>query len=72
MSIKYLNQEEATKVDKDLMDPSQGFINEQLMELAGLSVAVAIYKTFPLETHPKVLVIAGPGNNGGTFPIFKI
>jgi NAD(P)H-hydrate epimerase len=40
-----------------------GFSLDQLMELAGLSVATATYKVFP--TQPKVLVIAGPGNNGG-------
>jgi len=37
-----------------------GFSLDQLMELAGLSVATATYKVFP--TQPKVLVIAGPGN----------
>jgi hypothetical protein len=33
--FKYLNQEEATKIDVDLMSPEQGFSNDQLMELAG-------------------------------------
>lgn len=54
------------------MDTSQGFINEQLMELAGLSVACAIYKTFSTETYPRVLLIAGPGNNGGNFKYYLI
>jgi len=35
----------------------------RLMELAGLSVAAAVAKVFP--SKHKVLVIAGPGNNGG-------
>lgn len=33
------------------------------MELAGLSVAQATYKSFPKQY--KVLVVVGPGNNGG-------
>ncbi|KAF1774828.1 YjeF N-terminal domain-containing protein [Phytophthora cactorum] len=43
------------------------------MELAGLSVAAAVRKQFPSTTEPtaatrgfkRVLVVAGPGNNGG-------
>lgn len=35
------------------------------MELAGLSVAQAVYKVHPIEKGPKILVLAGPGNNGG-------
>jgi len=39
----------------------------QLMELAGYSCAVAIAKAYPLKelSGGKVLVISGPGNNGG-------
>jgi NAD(P)H-hydrate epimerase len=33
------------------------------MELAGLSVAQATYKAFP--TQKRILVLVGPGNNGG-------
>ena len=42
-----------------------GFSVDQLMELAGLSVAQSIEAEFPPDTHKDVLVIAGPGNNGG-------
>jgi NAD(P)H-hydrate epimerase len=38
------------------------------MELAGLSVATAIAKTYPPqnnESNTSVLVCCGPGNNGG-------
>lgn len=40
-----------------------GFTLEQLMELAGLSVAQAIFNQRP--PPGKVLVLVGPGNNGG-------
>ncbi|GFU21435.1 NAD(P)H-hydrate epimerase [Nephila pilipes] len=64
---KYLSQEEAINIDRDLFNDYQ-FTIDQLMELAGLSVATAIAKTYPLEEMKKkgtVLVICGPGNNGG-------
>ncbi|KAJ3195620.1 NAD(P)H-hydrate epimerase [Irineochytrium annulatum] len=35
------------------------------MELAGLSCAQVVTKVYPASTHPRVLVVAGPGNNGG-------
>lgn len=34
----------------------------QLMELAGLACAQAVAKTYPVNTHPRVLVCCGPGN----------
>ncbi|PRP73125.1 apolipoprotein A-I-binding protein-like, partial [Planoprotostelium fungivorum] len=43
MTIKYLGQKEAQKIDEELMGP-YGFAIEQLMELAGLSVANAVTK----------------------------
>mmetsp|Transcript_120396 Transcript_120396/g.374876 ORF Transcript_120396/g.374876 Transcript_120396/m.374876 type:complete len:261 (-) Transcript_120396:60-842(-) len=61
----YLNQERAIQVDVDLMSPEGGFSIDQLMELAALSCASALAKEYPRETHPKVLIICGPGNNGG-------
>lgn len=35
------------------------------MELAGLSVAAAVYDAYPPATHRRVLCVCGPGNNGG-------
>lgn len=34
------------------------------MELAGLSIATAIAKEYPIE-RKKILICCGPGNNGG-------
>jgi len=62
--ITYLNAAQATAVDVELMG-TLGFSLDQLMELAGLSCAAAVAEAYPLETHPRVLVVAGPGNNGG-------
>jgi hypothetical protein len=39
-----------------------GFINDQFMELAGLSVAEAIHKTYSEKSHARVLIICGPGS----------
>lgn len=36
-----------------------GFSVDQLMELAGLSVAQAVHEQYPPTTHKKVLIIAG-------------
>ena len=45
------------------------FSIDQLMELAGLSVASVIVKEFPLtlddpHDNNQILIIVGPGNNG--------
>ncbi|KAI8052595.1 YjeF N-terminal domain-containing protein [Gilbertella persicaria] len=47
------------------MSSSGGFSIDQLMELAGLSVAQAVQKSFDNQKSPHVLVCVGPGNNGG-------
>ncbi len=57
-------QEDAAKIDEELMGPL-GFSVDQLMELAGLSVACSVYAEYPPHPHKRILVIAGPGNNGG-------
>uniref|UniRef100_A0A1A8D9P4 NAD(P)H-hydrate epimerase n=2 Tax=Nothobranchius kadleci TaxID=1051664 RepID=A0A1A8D9P4_NOTKA len=67
-TIKYLGQEEAQKVDEELFS-EYGFSVDQLMELAGLSCATAITRAYPLaslrKARPALLVVCGPGNNGG-------
>ena len=65
-SMKYLGQEEAQNIDQELFN-EYAFSVDQLMELAGLSVAVALAKSYPRESlsKPDVLVVSGPGNNGG-------
>jgi len=61
----FLNQERAIQVDVDLMSKEGGFSIDQLMELAGLSVASALAKEYPVSSHSRVLILCGPGNNGG-------
>lgn len=64
MSLKYLNQVEATNIDLELFNEYK-FSVDQLMEIAGLSCAHAIAKEFQATAKPEVLIVAGPGNNGG-------
>ena len=74
-----MGSEVAKQVDQELMGPLR-FSIYQLMELAGLSVAQATHHYIqtsilgPLKTpedlvntqkKPGILVICGPGNNGG-------
>ncbi|XP_062865317.1 NAD(P)H-hydrate epimerase isoform X2 [Trichomycterus rosablanca] len=67
-TIRYLGQEEAQRIDEELFS-EYSFSVDQLMELAGLSCATAITKAYPLQSllknPPRVLVVCGPGNNGG-------
>ena len=63
-SISFLDQENSIQLDVDLMQ-QPGFSLDQLMELAGLSVASAITKEYSVSDHKNVLIVAGPGNNGG-------
>ncbi|ODV58669.1 NADHX epimerase [Ascoidea rubescens DSM 1968] len=65
MSFRTISSKNAILLDKELMSTSVGFSLDQLMELAGLSVAESVYKSYPPKTHKKMLIIAGPGNNGG-------
>ncbi|RMX67177.1 hypothetical protein DD238_002398 [Peronospora effusa] len=44
---RYLGQREAQRFDEQLMSSRHGFSIDQLMELAGLSVAEAVGKEFP-------------------------
>lgn len=63
--VRHLGQDEAIKIDEELFNVYK-FSVDQLMELAGLSVASAIHRLYA-RSHisRRVLVIAGPGNNGG-------
>ncbi|RAH44389.1 NADHX epimerase [Aspergillus brunneoviolaceus CBS 621.78] len=64
MSLKALSSKDAASLDKDLMETG-GFSLDQLMELAGLSVSQAVYRIHPPSAGKNILVICGPGNNGG-------
>ncbi|KAI1943486.1 hypothetical protein LOZ66_000068 [Ophidiomyces ophidiicola] len=59
-----MTAQNAAALDKDLMDYG-AFSIDQLMELAGLSVSQAVYKVHPPSKGKHVLVVCGPGNNGG-------
>ncbi|EMR08373.1 YjeF family domain-containing protein [Pneumocystis murina B123] len=63
MVFQSLNRDLSCLVDKELF--LKGFSIDQLMELAGLSVSQVIYDVHPLEKGSRILVLAGPGNNGG-------
>ncbi|KAK4437157.1 Pyridoxine/pyridoxamine 5'-phosphate oxidase 1, chloroplastic [Sesamum alatum] len=63
-SISYLTQQQAAEID-DLLMGTLGFTIDQLMELAGLSVASAVAEVYKPSEYNRVLVICGPGNNGG-------
>lgn len=62
--MKFISAQEAADLDKRLMSEDSGWSIDQLMELAGLSVACALYR-LTNGSPSSVLVIAGPGNNGG-------
>ena len=60
--MQFIDQATAVAIDQTLFET---FSVDSLMELAGLSVAEATLKCFPPQTHKRVLIAAGPGNNGG-------
>ncbi|KAL3471373.1 YjeF N-terminal domain-containing protein [Aspergillus californicus] len=64
MSLKAISSKDAASLDKDLMEAG-GWSLDQLMELAGLSVSQAVYHVYPPNSGKNILVICGPGNNGG-------
>ncbi|XP_050671789.1 NAD(P)H-hydrate epimerase isoform X1 [Leptidea sinapis] len=63
-NLTYLSQQHAAELDQDLFNDYK-FSVDQLMELAGLSVATAVAKVFPASSYNSTLIVCGPGNNGG-------
>lgn len=61
---QFLSQREAAAIDEKLMS-KPGFSIDQLMELAGLSVASAVFEAYGRGESQRILVVCGPGNNGG-------
>jgi NAD(P)H-hydrate epimerase len=64
MALKTLSASSAAAFDKELMSTG-GFSIDQAMELAGLSVSQCIYRVHPPSRGPSILLVCGPGNNGG-------
>lgn len=59
-----LSQQEAKELDNWLMSPAGGaYTLQQLMELAGLTIALVIVKYYPNKKN--IFIATGPGNNGG-------
>jgi NAD(P)H-hydrate epimerase len=54
----YLNAKDAAALDAELMS-SPGFSLEQLMELAGLAVAEAVYSVAGEDGRKNVLLVCG-------------
>ncbi|WFD30635.1 NAD(P)H-hydrate epimerase [Malassezia sp. CBS 17886] len=65
MRVRFLTAAVAQQIDRDLMSPSGGFSIDQLMELAGLACAEAVFQSYPPSAHRSVLIACGPGNQGG-------
>lgn len=63
-NVKYLTQDEAINLDKELFD-EYAFSVDQLMDLAGLSVATAVARSYPPDRFDRPVICCGPGNNGG-------
>lgn len=71
-SFSYITSDKAKMIDAHLMDQNKGgFSLDQLMELAGLAVCHAAHDYITTElppsanARPRILVLCGPGNNGG-------
>ena len=61
---KFINASVAQAIDVKLME-KPGWTIDQLMELAGLSVAQDVYDFMKNGNGKRVLLVCGPGNNGG-------
>jgi NAD(P)H-hydrate epimerase len=70
-SISYIDAKTAQAIDEKLMNQN-GFSIDQLMELAGYSVANAVHDYYTgrygkenPKSNRRLLIYCGPGNNGG-------
>lgn len=63
--VSFINQVTAQKLDEDLMSEEVGFTLDILMELAGQSVANTVSFIDQEKKIKNVVVLVGPGNNGG-------
>ena len=66
-NIPYINAEISALVDKELMG-TYGYSIDQLMEIAGLTVAKVVNQEYVLKSKQnnlKIITLCGPGNNGG-------
>lgn len=59
-----LGQSDAAELDNALFFDYEYSI-DQLMEVAGLCVAQSIARSYPLSNSSRILLVCGPGNNGG-------
>ncbi|THV85349.1 apolipo protein A-I binding protein-like protein [Aureobasidium pullulans] len=64
MALRTLGPKAAAALDQELMSTG-AFSLDQLMELAGLSVSQALFKLQPPQNGNRILIVVGPGNNGG-------
>ena len=58
--VSFVSAAQAKEIDEKLMGPEFGFSIDQLMELAGLSVASALCEVYPPRSYGRVLVLCGP------------
>ncbi len=65
-NISYINAEQSRLIDEELMSYEIGYSIDQLMEVAGLSVALAvndaILKNEGWKNVKRILNISGPGS----------
>ena len=62
--IPFINAEISQKIDQELMG-NYSYSIDQLMEIAGLTVAKVVNQEFVKGKTCKILTLCGPGNNGG-------
>ncbi|KAF9526947.1 YjeF N-terminal domain-containing protein [Crepidotus variabilis] len=69
--MRYLTARIAQQIDEELMSAVGAFSLDQLMELAGLACAQALATVYRKDTHSRVLVCCGPGNQGLFFALLS-